>query len=186
MEVGVYRPILLIRELLEESRRLPRTTRGSLRLRNVEQCGSQSQRSNGWKLQPAPSGGVFQSSSRIDQRFWSRYSPLRRNDLRSTPSQIAPTLRSAPLPRPFRTAARASSRCTPRVLEREIEHQLRAVLNTPVPQNADPIAKPHSAVPNPGSSWRTWKIPIARVRARRARPRSTRNVPAARWRASRR
>ena len=34
-------------------------------------------------------------------------------------------------------------------------------MNTPVPQNAEPIANPHSAVPKPGSSCRTWKIPIA-------------------------
>ena len=30
-----------------------------------------------------------------------------------------------------------------------------------MPQYADPIAKPHSAVPNPASSSRSWKIPIA-------------------------
>ena len=34
-------------------------------------------------------------------------------------------------------------------------------MNTPVPQNAEPIANPHSAVPKPGSSCRTWKIPMA-------------------------
>ena len=33
----------------------------------------------------------------------------------------------------------------------------------PVPQNCEPIAKPHSAVPNDGSSERTWKMPIAVV-----------------------
>ena len=34
-------------------------------------------------------------------------------------------------------------------------------MKPPVPQNADPIAKPHSAVPKPGSSCRTWKMPMA-------------------------
>jgi len=29
------------------------------------------------------------------------------------------------------------------------------------PQKGEPIAKPHSAVPNPGSSSRIWKMPIA-------------------------
>ena len=30
-----------------------------------------------------------------------------------------------------------------------------------MPQNCDPIAKPHSAVPKPGSVSRIWKMPIA-------------------------
>ena len=47
-------------------------------------------------------------------------------------------------------------------LEREADDQQFAPSwNTPVPQNGDPIAKPHSAVPNPGSSSRSWKMPIA-------------------------
>jgi hypothetical protein len=34
-------------------------------------------------------------------------------------------------------------------------------MKAPVPQNEEPIAKPHSAVPKPGSSCRTWKMPMA-------------------------
>ena len=36
-------------------------------------------------------------------------------------------------------------------------------MNMPVPQNAEPSAKPHSAVAKPGSSWRTWNNPTAVV-----------------------
>ena len=36
-----------------------------------------------------------------------------------------------------------------------------ASMKMPVPQNSDPIANPHSAVVNPGSTWRIWKMPIA-------------------------
>ena len=54
-----------------------------------------------------------QSSRTIDQSAWSRNSPLRRKLRRSTASFTAPIFASAPLPRPFATAARASSRWTP-------------------------------------------------------------------------
>ena len=70
-------------------------------------------------------------------------------------------LLSAPLPRPFRTADRASSLCTPTVSNANASTSSAASLNTPVPQNGEPIAKPHSPVPNPGSISRIWKIPIA-------------------------
>ena len=56
-----------------------------------------------------------QSSARIDHRCWSWCWPCRSNDCRNTASRTAPTLASAPLPRPLAMAARASSRCTPMV-----------------------------------------------------------------------
>ena len=71
------------------------------------------------------------SSCRIVHSAWSRYSPFRRNDRRSTPSCTAPSFRSAPFPRPFFSAARASSRCDAEHVEREIHHQLRAVHEHP-------------------------------------------------------
>ena len=46
--------------------------------------------------------------------------------------------------------------------ERELDHQLGAFLeDRRCPRTPTRCAKPHSAVPNPGSSSRSWKIPIA-------------------------
>ena len=56
---------------------------------------------------------------------------------------------------------RASSRCTPSVSNANSSTSSAPSWNTPVPQNGEPIAKPHSAVPNPGSVSRIWKMPIA-------------------------
>ena len=72
--------------------------------------------------------------------------------LAQQPSCTAPIFPSAPLPRPLRTAARASSRCTPTVSNANSTTSSAPSWNTPVPQNAEPIANPHSAVPKPGSS----------------------------------
>ena len=82
--------------------------------------------------------------------------------MRRTPSCTAPILRE-------RAVAAAVLHRRPRFepvdadrVERELEHAVSAPSwNTPVPQNAEPMAKPHSAVSNPGSLARTWKIPIA-------------------------
>ena len=116
-----------------------------------------------------------QSVSRIVQSVWSRYSPSRRNDFRSTPSCIAPILRSAPLPRPFWTAARASSRCVPIDVEREVDDQLRAIdEHSRAPERPSrsripirPCRSPARAGA-PGKS--RWRCPC-----RAARPRSTRS-----------
>ena len=86
---------------------------------------------------------------------------LHRNDFLSTASCTAPIFSSAPLPRPLRTAARASSRCTPSVSKTNSFTSSAPSSNTPVPQNAEPMAKPHSAARNSLSSCRTWKMPIA-------------------------
>ena len=51
--------------------------------------------------------------------------------MRSTPSCTAPTLRSAPLPRPFAVAARASSRRAPDDFEREVDDERRGVEEDP-------------------------------------------------------
>ena len=88
-----------------------------------------------------------QSSSRIDQSTWSWYWPQRRNDLRSTPSCTAPSLRRMPLPRPFCTAARASSRCTPMLVEREVDHHPRRLREHP----ACPRTASRSRIPTPRS-----------------------------------
>ncbi len=113
----------------------------------------------------SPAACARQSSDRIAQRFWSRYSPRRRNEWRSTPSWVAPSLRSAPLPRPFWVAARASTRCAPIVWKVKSSTSLAASGNAPVPQNADASANPHSAIRKPASSSRTWKMPAAAPRS---------------------
>ena len=64
------------------------------------------------------------------------------------PSCTAPSFLSAPLPRPFATAARASKRCDAEDVDAEIRApRVAPSTNRPVPQNCEPSAKPHSHDP---------------------------------------
>ena len=128
-----------------------------------------------WVRQGPASAGRLSARCRSPTSSWRRASPRRapptapdrdarrsrRNERRSTPSCLAPIFRSAPLPRPLRTAARASRRCEPTTSKAKSRTSLAPSTKSPVPQKSAPSAKPHSAVPKPGSSERTWKRPIA-------------------------
>ena len=81
--------------------------------------------------------------------------------MRSSPSRVAPIFCSAPLPRPLATAERASSRWMPTSPNAKPRTSFAAAWNMPVPQNAEPMAKPHSAMSKPAPSVRIWMMPIA-------------------------
>ena len=75
------------------------------------------------------------------------------------PSCTAPSLRSAPLPRPFCSSTRASSRCAPTVPNANDPTSRAASTKTPVPRADGASVHSHSAASNAGSSWRTWIRP---------------------------
>src|SRR5580765_2936498 len=93
-----------------------------------------------------------------------------------------PSFWSAPLPRPFLTAALASMRCTRRLSNENSSMSRAASMKMPVPQNSEPSAKPHSATSKSDRIERTWNNPMTVSEPLSVTPYAM-DLPSWRWRA---